>query len=639
MSYSVKTKDELIRNISFLRRKVRVLREEKRKLQEREKQLTDIIRQSLTGIAFNASPNPMFISSIDEGRMIEINERFIELSGYKREEIIGKTSYELNLWFEAGQREKCLLLLREQGSLRNFEISVRLKSSHKRVGLLSAVTVTVGGQHCMIGIFNDITKRKRAEKLLQESNERYRLLFENTPAGIYEIDFVNLKFENVNELMCEYTGFSKEELLSISPLDILSEESKKHFCERITGGFLGKRAPKITEFKIKRKDGTEFWAIINARYKYDSGVPVGATVVAHDITERKAIEETLKKNERFLANIFESIQDRLSIIDTKFNIVRVNKKVEQIFTDFIPLIGKKCYSVYYGRKEVCDGCPSLHTFRTGKAANAVIPIHDSGGNVIRWLEHYSYPLVDEKTSNLQGVIVYARNITEKIKTEKEIIRLDRLNLVGEMAASIGHEIRNPMTAVRGLLEIIKSKAECSVYREHFSVMIDELDRANSIINEFLSLAKNKPVELKNLNLNSIIRSISPLITANAINSKIDIEYRIGDIHDLLLNEKDIRQLIHNLVRNGIDAMSPGGKLVIGTNTEGDRVVLMVKDQGAGINNELIDNIGTPFFTTKENGTGLGLAVCYGIANRHNASINFVTGPEGTTFYVKFEKAE
>lgn len=104
----------------------------------------------------------------------------------------------------------------------------------------------------------------------------------------------------------------------------------------------------------------------------------------------------------------------------------------------------------------------------------------------------------------------------------------------------------------------------------------------------------------------------------------------------MLDEKEIRQLILNLVRNGLEAMPPKKRLKIKTYTEGDEVVLAVQDEGSGIPDELLAKLGTPFFTTKEKGTGLGLAVCYSIANRHKATIIPETGPKGTTFYVRFK---
>lgn len=219
--------------------------------------------------------------------------------------------------------------------------------------------------------------------------------------------------------------------------------------------------------------------------------------------------------------------------------------------------------------------------------------------------------------------------------EKEMARLDRLNLIGEMAAGIGHEVRNPMTTVKGFLQLMEEKDRYAQDREYFKLMLSELDRANSIISEFLSLAKNKAVDLKEKDLNSIIDSLFPLIRADALVKDKSVEKELGGLPVLLLDEKEIRQLILNLVRNGLEAMSAGGRLIIRTMVDAGEVVLAVQDEGIGIEDEVLDKIGTPFFTTKDHGTGLGLAVCHSIAVRHKAVINVETSPKGTTFYVRF----
>lgn len=231
------------------------------------------------------------------------------------------------------------------------------------------------------------------------------------------------------------------------------------------------------------------------------------------------------------------------------------------------------------------------------------------------------------------------DVTDKRNFEKEIFRLDRLNLVGEMAASIGHEIRNPMTTVRGYLQLLQKKSVFVDYQGQFGVMIEELDRANQIISEFLSLAKNKSVDKKVNNLNMIINALMPLIHADAIMENKTILVNLSEIPDLLLDEKEIRQLLLNLVRNGLEAMPPGGELVIRTFMENKKVVLAVKDNGTGIPRELLDRIGTPFFTTKREGTGLGLAICYSIASRHQAKLVIDSSSSGTTVRINFEGIE
>ncbi len=227
------------------------------------------------------------------------------------------------------------------------------------------------------------------------------------------------------------------------------------------------------------------------------------------------------------------------------------------------------------------------------------------------------------------------DITERLNMEKEIARLDRLNLVGEMAAGIGHEIRNPMTAARGFLQLLGGKEDCQKYKEYYDLIIEELDRANSIITEFLSMAKNRSVDLELINVNSIVKAIFALIQADATLFNKNVHIDLGQIPDLMLDEKEIRQMLLNLARNGLEAMNDGGTLTIRTYLESSNVVLAVTDEGTGIPQQVLSKIGTPFFTTKDQGTGLGVAICYSIAARHNASINIKTGPGGTTFYVKF----
>lgn len=241
--------------------------------------------------------------------------------------------------------------------------------------------------------------------------------------------------------------------------------------------------------------------------------------------------------------------------------------------------------------------------------------------------------------NGQKVGLYiARDIAERKRLDNKMAHLERLNLVGEMAAGISHEVRNPMTTIRGFLQVLMSKKDCSQYFEYYKLMIEELDRANSIITEFLSLANERLSHRRLQSMNEIVRSLMPLIEADAIVANKYIKAELAEIPELLLDEKEVRQLILNLVRNGLDAMSPGGYLSIRTFIEDDKVVLSIKDQGMGIDPKILEKIGTPFFTTKEQGTGLGLAICYRIAARHHATINVESSNKGTTFFIKFNNA-
>ncbi|MDO0823300.1 MASE3 domain-containing protein [Desulfosporosinus nitroreducens] len=234
------------------------------------------------------------------------------------------------------------------------------------------------------------------------------------------------------------------------------------------------------------------------------------------------------------------------------------------------------------------------------------------------------------------LLIVMIDITDQVRNENELLRLDRLNLIGQMAAGIGHEVRNPMTTVRGFLQILSEKKECIKYQDYFSMMIEELDRANSIITDFLSLSSNKPSNVQAYNLNKIIDDLFPLLQADALNADHSILWEKLPVTDLEIDRNEIHQVIINLVRNGIEAMQNGGQVTIRTFTDGDETVLAIKDEGPGIEPEILDKIGTPFFSTKEQGTGLGLATCYSIAERNNASIDVNSSSAGTTFFVRFK---
>lgn len=253
---------------------------------------------------------------------------------------------------------------------------------------------------------------------------------------------------------------------------------------------------------------------------------------------------------------------------------------------------------------------------------------------ILWLEQKCVPIYDEKENfiALEGII---RDITLRKNLEKMTSLFDRMSMVGNMAATVAHEIRNPMTTVRGYLQILGRKEKNQADKDKFKLMIEEIDRANAIIREYLSLSREKAAVFKTCSLNNIIETLFPLIQADANSSKVYVHLNLTNIPELLLDDNEIRQLLLNLVRNGMEAMPNGGKLIIHTFPEGSNTILSISDQGSGIPSHVLDKLGTPFFTTKDTGTGLGLPLCYQIAQRHNATITIDTSEEGTTFFVHF----
>ncbi|HWR41898.1 MAG TPA: MASE3 domain-containing protein [Sporomusa sp.] len=233
-------------------------------------------------------------------------------------------------------------------------------------------------------------------------------------------------------------------------------------------------------------------------------------------------------------------------------------------------------------------------------------------------------------------LIIMTDITERRSLEKEFLRLDRLNLVGQMAASIGHEIRNPLTTVRGYLQLFQMRKDSLDMTKAAAVMIEELDHANTIITEFLTMAKNKRSEFSKININEIINSLLPLIKANALETGRTVKTQLGAVTEISLDTREIRQVVLNLVQNAIEATDCGGIITIRTSEENNEVILTVENDGKKIPPEVLDQLGTPFFTTKDTGTGMGLAICYSIAARHNAKLKVESTDNITRFDIRFD---
>jgi len=240
-------------------------------------------------------------------------------------------------------------------------------------------------------------------------------------------------------------------------------------------------------------------------------------------------------------------------------------------------------------------------------------------------------LVEQRTKALK------QESDESLQLKRAVAKLEQMNVIGQMAAGLAHEVRNPMSTIRGFLQLLQNKIDLLTYKNYFDLMIEELDRTNSIIQEFLSLTKNKAVDMKRQNLNEVLVHLFPLIQADAMNQGKQFIFKQGDIDEIDFDQNGMTQLILNFARNGLEAMQKYGCLTIATYMERENIVLSVQDEGPGIKPEDILKLGTPFFTTKENGTGLGIPTCYSIAEKHGAQIKVETGSGGTSFLVRFPK--
>ncbi|GMK40784.1 hypothetical protein PCCS19_38400 [Paenibacillus sp. CCS19] len=233
-------------------------------------------------------------------------------------------------------------------------------------------------------------------------------------------------------------------------------------------------------------------------------------------------------------------------------------------------------------------------------------------------------------------LVAERN-EEQLKLRSELERLDRLSLVAQMAASISHEVRNPIATVRGFLQLMNSLQPTGQLSPHYDLIISELDRANAIIGNFLSLSKSPTDDREMSGLLDVFMVVMPLLEADALMRGKRLTFEQQAVSHVCMNKKEIQQVLINLVRNGLEASPVGAEIRVELFDNSHTVGFTVQDEGEGMPPSVLERLGTPFFTTKGSGTGLGLSICYEIISRHGADIKVESNSSGTTFTVAFPK--
>ena len=244
--------------------------------------------------------------------------------------------------------------------------------------------------------------------------------------------------------------------------------------------------------------------------------------------------------------------------------------------------------------------------------------------------------------NLDDAIDKMQNIMEKSKSHRDLQRAEKMNAIGQLAASVAHEIRNPMTVVKGFLQIFLAKEQMSdEERMYIRLMIDEMNRAETIINDYLSMAKPDLEQTERINGKELAEKAMDLMNSYAMMAK-NITMTASRIEEIEIkgNKSELQQVLINMLKNGIEAMKDGGQLSLSLYQEGPFGVFKVSDTGIGMTQDELKRLGTAFYSLKEKGTGMGLTVCYQIVERMKGKIEVESEKGvGTTFriYVPISK--
>ncbi|WP_235848918.1 MULTISPECIES: PAS domain-containing sensor histidine kinase [Bacillaceae] len=349
----------------------------------------------------------------------------------------------------------------------------------------------------------------------------------------------------------------------------------------------------------------------------------GLTVFFQDITLQK---ELANKQEDHYLSLFQNNPEAVFSFDLNGNYLSVNPAMEKLLgyteeeyikMDWIPLvIEKEIATVIYHFQKAINGETTHYE---------TIALHKDGHRIN--VKVTNMPIT--VGGKIVGVYGTARDVTKERETEKRLVDSEKLTAVGQLAASIAHEIRNPLTSIKGFLQLMKQmKGEAK--EEYLNILSDEVSRIELITGELLVLAKPQAYDFQLINVGKIMEDVVTLLSSQALMSGVDIHSNIEALPEMKGIESQLKQALINVVKNAIEAMPNGGNLYITVRNKGGAIVIVVKDEGVGIPKEILNKIGSPFYTTKEKGTGLGMMTTAKIIQTHQGGFEITSIPNQGT---------
>lgn len=378
--------------------------------------------------------------------------------------------------------------------------------------------------------------------------------------------------------------------------------------------------------ELPSKDG-KWYSIKIMPYRTNENLIDGIVITFVDISNIKKVNRELQLSMKAIElgpayTVFTDFQGTIEYANSKF--------AEQLGLDVQQIIGRKIKDIYSEYYKESDFAQHWKKVRAGEKWTGELSYNGKDGKE-KW-EHLTLIPVENEENDVVQILLVGEDVTSRKSSEQMLIKSEMLSGIGQLAAGIAHEIRNPLTSLRGFLQLMIQTNTYS--KEYAEVMMTEFIRLEEIINEFLVLSRQKTAEFKDVNINKIIQDISKIWETQAILNDVTIETFIDPMSFTVRGiENELKQVFINIVKNGIEAMEGRtGKLKIeAKKLDHDRVLLRFQDQGKGIPQEQLEKMGEPFFTTKEKGTGLGLMVSFKIIESHNGKLIFSSEQDkGTT---------
>lgn len=468
------------------------------------------------------------------------------------------------------------------------------------------------------------------------------LLLDDSRKHLQVMAHKGLPVEDVeNTLFKLEDSVCNEAVQKAKPMFVQNIDHYPGLKKRSKGTYRSSSFISVPILKSGRLDSQEVLGVINvadklsgeAFYSGDLKLIMALTSLAGmSIQNAKHVEEVERSKDEW-ESTFDAITDSVAILDSAYHLCKVNKayKIHYGFSKEA-LTNKVCYKAFYKKQGPCMGCPVTRTLLTGEPSYAE---KRAGEKIFR---QWTYP-IQSKSGLISSVVIYTRDVTNLKKLKERLSQSERMASIGQIAAGVAHEIRNPLGSILTAIEVLSSKG--GTEDENFYTLSEviklEARRLNQIISDFLLYASPQQPMLRENNLNQVVEEVIRIIQPDAEKEKVRIDVELDPSMQAACFDADrIKQVIWNIVINGIQSMNTGGTLTVTTKWLANQMELRIRDQGPGIRREDMSKIFDPFYTTKESGTGLGLSIVNRIVETHKGSVEIQSQPgEGSEFIVTF----